>query len=398
MNRKSVIGVLLTVCATVWLLGAGPGNVPSRHYRVSGDLDTPRARALAGHMDAVFDEFGKRFASFPAKNSKQFGLHLFASEEAYLEFLRGKGFDASNTAGIFFFIGGEAGLATFIDGQAERRMLHTLQHEGFHQFAHVRIGESLPIWANEGLAEYFGEAILVRRVLRTGVAPEGRLVVLRERLRRGDGFPLEVILEMSNEEWSALVTGGDPRAGLLYDQAWSMAHFLVHAKNGLYADAFVVYLRAISEGAEPADAFARAFRGTPAEMDKAWQTFVLEEWQADPIGTAAERLEFIAEGIGAFAQEGQSLTSIGQLQSWMQERGMVLTRTQHGVSRATSSMDDDNFRAPCVPGTRRQPTLELTPPDRESRLPGARVTGLEAMVTLVWVRAGDGFQPEIRFH
>jgi hypothetical protein len=195
-----------------------------------------------------------------------------------------------------------------------------------------------------------------------------------------------------------MVTRGDARAGLLYDQAWSMAHFLVHAKKGIYADAFVSYLRAISDGAEHEQAFMKAFRGSPADMDKAWQSFVLEEWQPDPIGTAAERLEFIAEGIKACAADGRTPTSIGELQGWMQERGMVLTRTQHGVSRETSSMDDDNFRAPRVPGTRKQPTLELTPPDRESRLPGARVTGLEAMVTLVWVRAGDGFQPEIRFH
>ena len=36
---------------------------------------------------------------------------------------------------------------------------HTVQHEGFHQFAHAVIGGDIPTWLNEGLAEYFGEAL-----------------------------------------------------------------------------------------------------------------------------------------------------------------------------------------------------------------------------------------------
>ena len=33
---------------------------------------------------------------------------------------------------LFFVIGGDAGLATFVYDQSRSRMLHTLQHEGLH--------------------------------------------------------------------------------------------------------------------------------------------------------------------------------------------------------------------------------------------------------------------------
>lgn len=401
MNRPTLIASCLSaILGVVIMLATGPSAFGSRRYRVSGDLDAPRAKALAAHMDAVFDEYDRRFASFESKSVRQCFLHLFASEDAYYAFLKGKGFNAANTAGVFFSTRDDAGLATFIDGQSERAMLHTLQHEGFHQFAYLRIGDTLPVWANEGIAEYFGEAILVKGKLRTGVAPESRLIAMRELVKNDETFPLERLLTMSDKDWNAMVNGGHARAGLLYDQSWSIAHFLVHANRGRYADPFVAYLRAASDGLEPVEAFQKAFGGAPADMENAWKKFVLEEWEPDPVGTASDRLEFLAVGIAAFVeQEKQPLTSIGQLQAWMKDRGMVLTRSQHGISRETSSADDVNFQPPRVPGKGKQPTMELTKPAKGSNLPGAKVAGMPITVELVWLKAGqDVPRSEIRFY
>ena len=45
-------------------------------------------------------------------------------------------------------------------------MWHVAQHEGFHQFAWSRFAEDLPVWVNEGMAEFFGESVIVGDTLR----------------------------------------------------------------------------------------------------------------------------------------------------------------------------------------------------------------------------------------
>ena len=61
----------------------------------------------------------------------------------------------------------------------DARTWHTVQHEGFHQFAHVVIRGDLPIWVNEGLAEYFGEAVFTGDGFVSGVIPPTAMTGIR---------------------------------------------------------------------------------------------------------------------------------------------------------------------------------------------------------------------------
>jgi hypothetical protein len=48
-------------------------------------------------------------------------------------------------------------LMAYVPAGASALGWHVVQHEGFHQFVAQVIRGDMPIWANEGLAEYFGE-------------------------------------------------------------------------------------------------------------------------------------------------------------------------------------------------------------------------------------------------
>ena len=60
-----------------------------------------------------------------------------------------------------------------------------LQHEGFHQFAFNHIGEALPTWINEGLAQYFEDAIIVGDKMTTGLANARRVEQVKQALEDG---------------------------------------------------------------------------------------------------------------------------------------------------------------------------------------------------------------------
>src|SRR5690606_35984862 len=101
-------------------------------------------------------------------------------------------------------------------GMGEQRMLHTLQHEGFHQFAHMRIGETIPIWANEGLAEYFGRMMDLRGRFLTGLVDERTLRFVQMAIEARRHISFDELLSMTGAEWNGRVAGGS--AGLQYAQ------------------------------------------------------------------------------------------------------------------------------------------------------------------------------------
>lgn len=374
--------------------GAAGATKPfrSRNYTVTTDLPEAQAREIARHMDEVFDTYARRFSGLGVKNASPIKLYLFGTNRTYLDALDAKGFNAANTGGVFFYNASETGLATFVEGQSSRRMLHVLQHEGFHQFAHLRIGSNLPMWANEGMAEYFGYSILVKGKLRTGVAPEAAVLSLRAAVGRDEVFPLAELMALSNQEWNANVRSGSPMARMMYAQSWAVVHFLIHAEKGRYADAFSGYITRLATGMRHEQALADAFGVTNlAPMERAWRKFVLEEWEPDPLSTAADRVEFIGEGIKALVKAGRPVGSLDEIRQGMRAIGYRMTVVSHGQRRIVDSADDANFQTPQPTGrTGRQALMDLTPPSGGLSLPGLRVTGLGPVVRLSWTRAPDG--------
>lgn len=363
----------------------------TKHYEVFTNLPDAEAKPLAQHMDLVYGEYADRLRGFVSKNSAPVRLYLFDTMENYLLALAEKGFNATNTGGVFFRNGHETGLATFVRGQDKARMIHTLQHEGFHQFAHQRIGDTMPQWANEGLAEYFGEGLLLGKRMQTGLAPKSRLDRVRNAIRRGAVFPFQEMLTMSNQQWNARLNEGDERASLMYDQAWAMTHFLVHADRGRYAGPFEEYLAALAQGLQAEQAFERAFKTRDFQaFERLWTRYMLEEIEPDPLSTAEERLNFLGHGIKALHAEGVAIGSVGAAQAEMKRRGFVLTRTEHGSVREFRADDDDLFRAPLPDRGRGQSTISLVLPQSRQEPPGVVIKGLRATAELVWERDAQG--------
>lgn len=402
---KSTTLLILTVLLML-AHGAPAGTLTpfrSRNYEVFTDAPLARARPVAEHMDAVYDEYQRRFRSFAAKNAGSVRLYVFGKKNDYHAFLRSKGVKAPNTSGVFFASSKEAGLATYLEGQSGERMYHVLQHEGFHQFAYLRIGTTLPQWANEGLAEYFGGAILVNGRLRLGVAPQERIDAVNRAITRGKAWSFARLLDMTDTQWIDAVgqghrAGGGSGAGMLYDQAWSMVHFLIHADEGKYADAFGEFLRAVTQGRPGRDAFAHAFGSDdPGAFEAAWRGFMLDEIRPDAVSTALERLEFLGEGAKVLAKRGITVRSVQDMQRELVRLGFSLTRTSDGVSRTLRAADPEAFDPlpGDVPG--RAVVIELTAPAGAGLPVGFRVSGLSIGIERSWEKpVGQETEPSPR--
>ncbi len=365
----------------------------SRHYDVYTDIDLQLARQIASRMDMVHAEYARRLVSFVDHRNKRAKLYLFSDQPSYLSYLADRDILATNTAGIFFTTASsDRGLATWLQGQGRRRMVQTLQHEGFHQFADARLRNMLP-WINEGLAEYFSHSVMVGSKLKTGQSPPDRLQRLQYALKQNRLLPFRKLLTMNGKVWITRVNNGDENAGLMYDQAWSVTHFLIHARNGQFAPLLEKYMHALARGVQPRAAFKEAFGSNMAQFENAWKAY-LSEQQPDVVSTAMLRLGFMAQGIKLMHETDSNITikSIDELRSRLQKARFRVTRgSGKGPGDILKASQFELFLAPKVNKGKRRAIVKLEPA-RQDFPPAPMMTNLGSPRTarIKWVRDPDG--------
>jgi len=318
----------------------------SRHYTVHTNLPWPRSKALADHMDQVFAAYRRRFAAadFKPRARGLMPLYLLRDRRDYIRLLGRAGVNATNSSGMFFIQPKMHGLATWAGDRPTSETLAVLQHEGFHQFAYNYIGTRLPIWVNEGLAEYFEDGILMDGRMTLGLASATRINAVRNALDHGTALPLPALMSHTQTTWADVLARDLRSASLLYDQSWSVVYFLIHAEGQRYRQPFQNYLALLANGTEHRDAFAQAFGAqTYGPFRKRWEAFARAQ-QPDPMATALDRMRFLGAGLAMLLERGErSPTNLQELQERLARINFTLTLTTHGQERRLHATDPEQF-------------------------------------------------------
>lgn len=367
----------------------------SAHYRVFTDLSRAEAEGYGRHMDLVHRSYERFLRRLRGDAGAPQALYLLKDRASYLRTLAFFGIDGSASGGMFFYGPRGSGLATWVGDRPRGEVLRTLQHEGFHQFARLKAGDGLPIWVNEGLAEYFGDAVLVEGGVRHGIVDADRLQRLRTARDAGATLPLAVLLGLDPERWRLNLTSGSPRGPLQYDQAWSAVQFLIHGDPRV-EEAFSDYLVALSEGVPHEEAFPSAFGSDPRPMQAAYLRY-LAALRPDPFGEALADLRFLAEGVRFLRdRDGRVPGDMGGLEAALRASRFRVTTRSHGAERAVSALDPGNYRYLGEDG--RTHRFVLGPAAAPGRPPEIRADALRPPARIEWVPDGrGGLVPELAF-
>ncbi len=128
---------------------------------------------------------------------------------------------------------------------------HVVYHEFTHGILH-RNFRGIPVWLDEGLAEYYGETRIQSDKVLIGNPSRGSLEILRG----GGLLPLERLLRVTQR--SPEYREGD-KTGMFYAEAWALTHFLLMEEGQVRADHFRRYLEAQVEEPDPVAAARRAW-------------------------------------------------------------------------------------------------------------------------------------------
>jgi hypothetical protein len=339
----------------------------SKHYRILSDLSPEETKTYAGHLDLFYQEYARRFAHLPQQAPEVPFVLMFSRERDYLDVLRNTyGINATGSGGMFFMSPRGAALAFFVESLPRTRVFHVIQHEGFHQYAFSRFTNTLPMWVNEGLAEFFGEAVVVDGRVILGQASPGPVDAIKRAIERDATIDFLRLLRMTGDEWNANVAAGS--ASIQYMQSWSMIQFLGTAENGRYQPRFEGYLRLIHAGMPSERAFIEAF-GTAdiASFEKTWKEWA-KSTQPTAFGTAAMRLTFLAEGLRALSRDGVATDGLDDLLAKLRQRDFTIEVSVHGRTQVLRA-DESILDIPQDPLAKAKPVFDFIPakPARQTK-------------------------------
>ena len=184
------------------------------HFLVRSDTDAETCRRVARECAAAYRGYERLLGAAPPRPGTSIPVFLFSGAASYRAYAKDAlCADAQHTAGLF-----DRRLQAILvwSSPAHDTLLSTLRHEVLHQYLDARLG-ALPVWLNEGLAEYY-EIAEEERGLPVLGAPHGEHLATLAALPALPDIKRLVHLTPADFYREGAVS---------YAEAWACVHFLL---------------------------------------------------------------------------------------------------------------------------------------------------------------------------
>lgn len=279
----------------------GMAAIDTPDYTLYSDLPKPMLNEVIHRLEKMVVEYRDRTEALSSKrDDRKLPLYLFSSREDYID----QG-GREDSTGLF---DGEHLLA-YVGTRPDGRAWHVIQHEAFHQYLAAKLGYEIPVWLNEGLAEYFSESMFTGDTFVSGVVPPWRLKRLQDSLKDGSLPSVAELVEMSHVRWNAQLRQEN------YDMAWSLVQFLAHGDGGKYQDGMIRYVQEARSERLAARAFAEIF-GEAKAVQERWRAYWLDYPAEESKRTfAVAAMEAVCSYVARADVVHQKVKSMPQLES-----------------------------------------------------------------------------------
>lgn len=257
---------------------------------ISDAEEDSTVETLAGNMEAVFQTFHAIFDPHiePMPNNAKIVVYLYRSKDNLTQLQKEMG--GRLPGGGFYRSPGF--LAFHQEVQFFDQLLHTMIHEAFHAYSDSHLtapGKSLPRWAEEGLAEYFGNSEIDKGRLVPGRTSRGMYAIAhgrsgprrltsvarwnleeaRSALRKREAPTISELVEATEDTFYG------ERYRHYYGFSWLLTHFLQHGREAwMTREPFGALLLYLAEGYSGRDALAAAYETTPEELQAEFERYV----------------------------------------------------------------------------------------------------------------------------
>ena len=216
--------LLLFACSALWNPPARAADtwteVKCPHFTVAGNAGEKDLRKICDQFELFRSMFKSAFPSLSIEPGTPIEI-IAAKNEATMKELLPEQYE---TKGHAHFVGlyqpGPTRVYVVLQMNAEgQNPYHVLYHEYTHTLIHLNFIH-VPLWLDEGVAEYLGNASLGDKEVRIGLVPEGHLYVLQQNRL----LPLETLLAVDH---SSPYYNEANRTSVFYAESWALVHYLM---------------------------------------------------------------------------------------------------------------------------------------------------------------------------
>jgi hypothetical protein len=227
-------------------------EVRSAHFTVYTPSSEKQARNIANQFEQIRALF---HAAFPQlrTNPAQSVVILAVKGEKGMKELLPEQWEAKghlHVAGLYQEGFDKHYVILQLDAEGENPY-HVLYHEYTHSLLHLNFNH-IPLWLDEGLAEYLGNVSFGEKESRIGTVDPSHLYVLQQNRL----IPIDTLLAVTHE---SPYYNESNRASVFYAESWALVHYLMLNQEARQKQLMNHFLAAWTVSHDPIDAARQTF-------------------------------------------------------------------------------------------------------------------------------------------
>jgi tetratricopeptide (TPR) repeat protein len=239
-------------------------TVRSRNFTLIGNASEKDIRGVANRMEQFRAVFALLFPTVPLNSPVPNTILVFKSDSSFKPFKTNP-----NEAG-YFQPGDDVNyIALTSERTSAEQPFRVIFHEYVHLMVNNAMGEALPLWFNEGLAEYYSTFDITqqnRRVL-LGDLIDNHVLFLRDT----KFLPLRTLFAVDHK--SPYYNEGN-KMNIFYAESWMFMHYLLQGDGQKHRPQLAKFVDLLRAGQKIEDAFQQGFQGSIESVEKAFKAYI----------------------------------------------------------------------------------------------------------------------------
>lgn len=227
-------------------------EVRSPHFTVDTNAGEKEARRIADQFEQIRQMFHAAFATMRVDPGQPIVI-VAAKNENTMKLFLPEEFEVKghiHHAGLYQPGQDKDYVVMRVDSEGENPF-HTLYHEYTHALMRLNF-TGLPLWLDEGLAEFYGNSQLGEKESKTGTIDPGHLYLLQQsKLIR-----IETLLEVDHQ---SPYYNENNRASVFYAESWALVHYLMMDNDARQKELLKNFLNAWQKSGSQVQAAQEAF-------------------------------------------------------------------------------------------------------------------------------------------